>query len=172
MAVADLTEDYLLVWILLSVGLGIAIPGIAVVAVVTPMLVAVGVRAWQPERVSAYDAYYPPISATMVILIIGGVTAANAAIIQSNLSLLTDVGAGVVILNGLGYGIGFAVSRGRDRSTRIASVLSIGMRDFAVAAALVIAAGLPTIASLPAVAYGVVEMATSAGLARWFRRIE
>jgi len=44
------------------------------------------------------------------------------------------------------------------------------MRDFAVAAALVIAAGLPTVASLPAVAFGVVEMATSAGLAKWFSR--
>ena len=54
----------------------------------------------------------------------------------------------------------------------LASVLSIGMRDFAVAAALVIAADLPTIASLPAVVFGVVEMATSAGLARWFRRTD
>jgi BASS family bile acid:Na+ symporter len=137
-----------------------------VVAVVASMLVAVGVRAWQPERVGAYHAYYPAISATMVILIIGGVTAANAAIIRSNVSLLAGIGVGVVVLNTLGYGIGFVLSRGESRSTRIASVLSIGMRDFAVAVALVIAAGLPTITSLPAVAFGVVEMATSAGLAQ------
>lgn len=112
-------------------------------------------------------SHYPAISATMVILIIGGVTAANAATIRSNVPLLA--GVGVVVLNALGYGVGFVMSRGRPQSTRIASVLSIGMRDFAVAAALVIAAGLPTIASLPAVAFGVVEMATSAGLAKWFR---
>jgi BASS family bile acid:Na+ symporter len=140
------------------------------VAVVAPMLTAVGVRAWQPDRVGAYDAYYPAVSAMMVILIIGGVTAANASIIRGNLSLLTGVGAGVLILNGVGYGVGFLVGGVGSRPTRIASVLSVGMRDFAVAAALVIAAGLPTIASLPAVAFGVVEMATSAGLARWFRR--
>lgn len=156
---------------------GIAVPTMPiieqlVVAVVAPMLVAVGARAWQPERVGAYDAYYPAVSATMVILIIGAVTAANAATIRSNVSLLAGVGTGVVILNALGYGIGVAVSRGGVRSTRIAAVLSIGMRDFAVAAALVIAAGLPTIASLPAVAFGVVEMATSAGLAKWFRLTE
>jgi BASS family bile acid:Na+ symporter len=108
----------------------------------------------------------------MVILIIGGVTAANAATIRSNVSLLAGVGVGVVVVNALGYGIGFVLSRTGDRPTRIASVLSIGMRDFAVAAALVIAAGLPTIASLPAVAFGVVEMATSAGLAKWFRRTD
>ena len=141
-----------------------------VVAVVAPMLIAVGARAWQPDRMSAYDAYYPAISATMVILVIGGVTAANASIVRSNRSILAGVGAGVVVLNGVGYGVGFLVGGAGSRATRIASMLSVGMRDFAVAAALVLAAGLPTIASLPAVAFGVVEMATSAGLARWFRR--
>lgn len=141
-----------------------------VVAVVVPMLVAVGVRAWQPARVGRYDVYYPAVSALMVILIIGGVTAANAEIIRSNLSLLVGVGAGTVTLNILGYVVGFLIGSRGPRPTRIASVLSVGMRDFAVAAALVIAAGLPSIASLPAVAFGVVEMATSAGLAKWFSR--
>ena len=141
-----------------------------VVAVVVPMLIAVGARAYLPERVGRYDGYYPAVSAVMVILIIGGVTAANADIIRTNLSLLVGVGAGVVTLNGLGYVVGFLVGSRGSRSTEIASILSVGMRDFAVAAALVIAAGLPTIASLPAVAFGVVEMATSAGLAKWFNR--
>jgi len=141
-----------------------------VVAVVAPMIVAVGARAWQPGRIGRYDAYYPAVSALMVILIIGGVTAANAAVIRANTSLLIGVGAGVIALNGFGYGVGYLVGRRASRSVRISSTLSVGMRDFAVAAALVVAAGLPTIASLPAVAFGVVEMATSAGLARWFSR--
>lgn len=141
-----------------------------VVAVVVPMLVSVGARASWPDSVGRYDGYYPAVSAVMVILIIGGVTAANADIIRSNLSLLAGVGAGVVTLNGLGYVVGFLLGRREPRPMRIASILSVGMRDFAVAAALVIAAGLPTIASLPAVAFGVVEMATSAGLAKWFSR--
>lgn len=141
-----------------------------IVSVVAPMLAAVSARAFQPDRVSRYDAYYPAVSATMVVLIIGGVTAANAGIIRSNLSLLASVGIGAIALNGLGYGLGFLLGLRGSRPTRIASMLSIGMRDFAVAAALVIAAGLPTIASLPAVAFGVIEMATSAGLSRWFSR--
>ena len=127
---------------------------------------------YQPERVGRYDAYYPAVSAGMVILIIGGVTAANADVIRTNMSLLAGVGAGVVTLNGLGYAVGFLVGHRGPRPTRVASILSVGMRDFAVAAALVIAAGLPTIASLPAVAFGVVEMATSAGLTKWFSRTE
>jgi len=103
----------------------------------------------------------------MVVLIIGGVTAANAAVVRSNLELLTGVGAGAVALNAAGYGVGYLAGGRAPRSARIAAVLSVGMRDFAVAAALVVAGGLPTIASLPAVAFGVVEMVSSAGLARW-----
>ncbi|ELZ29855.1 sodium symporter [Halogeometricum pallidum JCM 14848] len=140
------------------------------VAVVAPMLIAIGVRAYAPDRISRYDGYYPAVSALMVILIIGGVTAANATVIRSNAPLLTAVGFGAVILNGAGYLSGYLVGYSAPRPTRIASMLSVGMRDFAVAAALVVAAGLPPIASIPAVAFGVVEMITSAGLARWLRR--
>jgi len=131
------------------------------------MVVAVGVRARYPERIGRYDASYPAVSALMVVLIIGGVTAANAAVVRSNLELLTGVGAGAVALSAAGYGVGYLAGRRAPRSARIAAVLSVGMRDFAVAAALVVAGGLPTIASLPAVAFGVVEMASSAGPARW-----
>jgi BASS family bile acid:Na+ symporter len=140
------------------------------VAVVAPMVVAVGLRAWRPDRVGRYDDYYPAVSATMVVLIIGGVTAANASLIRSNTSVLVGVGLGAVALNVAGYAVGWLVGGRASRRTRVASTLSVGMRDFAVAAALVVAAGLPTVASLPAVAFGVVEMATSAGLAKWFTR--
>lgn len=90
--------------------------------------------------------------------------------IRSNASLLGVVGVGTVGLNVVGYVAGFLVGSRTPRRVRIASILSVGTRDFAVAAALVVAAGLPTIASLPAVAFGVVEMVTSAGLASWFSR--
>jgi BASS family bile acid:Na+ symporter len=156
-------------------GGGIDVPTVPIVegllvAVVAPMVVAVGLRAWRPDRVGRYDDYYPAVSATMVVVIVGGVTAANAGIVRSNTSLLVGVGLGVVSLNVAGYAVGWLVGCRASRRTRVASVLSVGMRDFAVAAALVVAAGLPTVASLPAVAFGVIEMATSAGLAKWFTR--
>jgi len=140
------------------------------VAVVAPMVVGVGLRTWRPARVGRYDDYYPAVSAAMVILIIGGVTAANAGVIRSNGSLLVGVVVGAVVLNGAGYGVGYLVGRRALGPAHVASILSVGMRDFAVAAALVVAAGLPTVASLPAVAFGVVEMVTSAGLAAWVTR--
>ncbi|PSP83902.1 Na+-dependent transporter [Halobacteriales archaeon QS_1_68_17] len=140
-----------------------------VVAVVAPMVLAVALRAWQPARVGRYDAFYPAVSAAMVVVIIGGVTAANAAVIRAGETLVPVV-AGVVALNALGYALGWTGSVGFPRADRIASVLSVGMRDFAVAAALIVAAGLPAVASLPAVVFGVVEMSSSAALARYFRR--
>jgi BASS family bile acid:Na+ symporter len=139
-----------------------------VVAVVVPMAVAVGARAWQPTRVGRYDRHYPAVSAVMVLLIIAGVTAANAGVVRSNATLLARVGLGAVALNAAGYGLGHFLGARASRPARIATVFSVGTRDFAVAAALVVAAGLPTVASLPAVVFGVVEMATSAGLARRF----
>lgn len=41
------------------------------VAVVAPMLVAVGARARYPDRVGRYDAAYPAVSALMVVVVIG-----------------------------------------------------------------------------------------------------
>ncbi|WP_200778443.1 hypothetical protein [Halobaculum gomorrense] len=78
--------------------------------------------------------------------------------------MLVGVGAGVVTLNGLGYTVGFLVGSRGLRPKRIFSILSTGMRDFAVAAALVSAAGLQTIAALPAVVFRIVKMTTGIGL--------
>jgi BASS family bile acid:Na+ symporter len=138
------------------------------VAVVLPMVLAVGARTWNPGLVSRYDDLYTSISALMVIAIIGGVTAANVEVVRSDISLLVPVGFGVLALNGSGYLLGWAGGVREERPDRIALALSVGTRDFAVAAALIVASGLPAIASLPAVAFGIVEMVTSAGLARYF----
>ena len=140
------------------------------VAVVLPMVLAVGARTWNPGLVSRYDDLYPSISALMVIAIIGGVTAANVEVVRSDISLLVPVGFGVLALNGSGYLLGWASGVRKERPDRIALALSVGTRDFAVAAALIVASGLPAIASLPAVAFGIIEMMTSAGLARYFAR--
>lgn len=136
------------------------------VAVVGPMLVAVGLRQRYPARIGRYDEIYPAISAVMVILIIGGVTAANAAVLRSSGAPLAMIAIGAAALNLSGYGLGYLLGWGRSEAERTAAVLSVGMRDFAVAAGLVVAAGLPTVATLPAVVFGIIEMTTSAGLVR------
>lgn len=140
------------------------------VAVVAPMIVAVTLRTRFETRVGRYDRLYPAVSTVMVILVMMGVSAANASIVRENAALLLGVVVAAGSLNVAGYALGYGVSVGQSRAGRISAVLSVGMRDFAVAGALVVAAGLPTVASLPAVAYGVVEMASSAGLARFYSR--
>jgi BASS family bile acid:Na+ symporter len=137
-------------------------------AVVLPMVVAIGIRWYWPSRISQYEEYYPSVSALMVILIIGIVTAANASLIRSAGPTLVVVGLGALALNGYGYTVGWLAGWWFPRKERIAATLSIGMRDFAVAAALLVAAGFPTAATLPAILFGIIEMASSAGLARIF----
>ena len=138
------------------------------VAVVAPMAVAVGARTRWDERVGRYEDHYTTVSAVMIVLIIGGVTAANASLIRSETDLLVVVGAGALGLNLAGYALGWVGTRSAAGPARIAGTLSVGMRDFAVAAAVVTAAGFPASASLPAVVFGIVEMATSALLVRRF----
>ena len=139
-------------------------------AVVVPMTLAVAARYRWPDRIGRFDDIYPSVSGLMVILIIGIVTAANASLVRDGGMVLVLVAVGAVVLNGVGYAVGWLASRNFTRGERIATTLSIGMRDFAVASALLVGAGFPTAATLPAIVFGIVEMTTSAGLARWFSR--
>ena len=157
------------------VGRSVAVDPVAIVeqlvlAVVLPMGIAVGCRFRWPDRIGAYDDIYPSVSGLMVILVIGIVTAANASLIRNGGAILAIVAVGALVLNGGGYAAGWLVGRWFTCKERIAAVLSVGMRDFAVAAALLVGAGFPAAATLPAVVFGIVEMTTSAGFARWFRR--
>lgn len=138
------------------------------VAVVLPMTVAIVARSRYERVVARYDDYYPTVASVMVVLIIGGVAAANASLLHGGrLLVLTSVGA--LALNLLGYGLGWTATRltGATPRERTAGTFAVGMRDFAVAAVLVIAAGFPPAAALPAVCFGIVEMTTSAGISRF-----
>jgi len=153
---------------------GVGVDPLAVVeglalAVVAPMVLGVGARARWPARVGRYDDLYPSVSALMVFLILAIVAASNAVLVRSLPAALPAVVVGAVVLNAGGYALGWLSSGRLSPPERIAATLSVGMRDFAVAAALVVAAGFPPAASLPAVAFGLVEMVSSAGLARYVR---
>ncbi|MFC7131451.1 bile acid:sodium symporter family protein [Haloferax chudinovii] len=177
--------------VLVAVGLGslVFVPGVAtlflgdsvtvapiliveqlLLAVVIPMSLAVAVRYRWPDRIGRYNDIYPSVSGLMVILIIGIVAAANAAVVRDSVSVLLLIAAAALALNCSGYVAGWLVSWNFSRGERIAATLSIGMRDFAVAAALLVSADFPTAATLPAVVFGIIEMTTSAGLAKWFSR--
>ena len=139
-------------------------------AVVLPMSAAVLARWRWPTRIGSHDERYPSVAALMIVLIVAIVTAANAQFVFSSGSVLLAVAVGAVALNVAGYAVGWLVGSPFARGERIAAVFCVGMRDFAVAAALLVAAGFPPVATLPAVVFGVVEMITSAGLARRFAR--
>lgn len=75
-----------------------------------------------------------------------------------------------LLLNLVGYAGGWVATKPLTRAERIAGLFSVGMRDFAVAVGLLVSAGVPAAAALPAVVFGVVEMATSAALVRWLQK--
>ena len=159
----------------LFLGASVAVDPLVIVeqlslAVVVPMSLAVGARYRWPDRIGQYDGIYPSVSGVTVVLIVGIVTAANASLVRGGGAVLLLVGVGAVVLNCSGYALGWLVGRRFAREERIAATLSVGMRDFAVAAVLLVGAGFPPAATLPAVVFGIVEMTTSAGLARWFSR--
>ncbi|MBV0925627.1 bile acid:sodium symporter [Halomicroarcula limicola] len=156
-------------------GASVTVDAVAIVeqlllAVVLPMTLAVSLRSRWPERIGAYDDLYPSVSGVMVVLLVGIVTASNASLVRGGGVTLLVVAGGAVALNCTGYALGWTVGARLTRPERIATALSVGMRDFAVAAAILVGAGFPPAATLPAVAFGIVEMATSAGLAKWFGR--
>lgn len=140
------------------------------VSVVAPMALAVGLRARFPDQIAPYDDLYSSVSGVMVVLVIGIVAADNAALVLAGDGALLPVVAGALGLNLAGYVAGWlgGTVLGFTPGERVASTLCVGMRDFAVAAALLVAAGFPAAATLPAVVFGVVEMTTSAGLARYW----
>ena len=76
-------------------------------AVVIPMTLAITVRERWPTPVSRHEGVYGAISAGMVVLIIGGVTAANADLFRADLTRLLPIAAGAVLLNVAGYGLGW-----------------------------------------------------------------
>lgn len=102
----------------------------------------------------------------MLVFVMLVVAAGNAGLLRGDpaVAALVAVLGGAVLLGGgaLGRLLGGALGR--------AAVFSLGVRDFAVAAALVLAAGLPAAAALPAAGAGALEMVAASGLAAWWSR--
>lgn len=140
------------------------------VAVVLPMLAAVALRSWKPRLVARGDAAYPEVSAAMVVLVMFLVAAENAEFLLGRLDLLPAMLAAAVLLNAVGYAVGWvaAVRSGRDAAR--AGFFGLGTRDFAVAGAIALATGLPPEAALAALVFGGVEMVTAALAAGYFGR--
>lgn len=139
-------------------------------AVVVPVGLALAVRHRFPRAVARHERTYPAVSALMVVVVMALVAAANADVVLGAPAALGPVVAAALALLAAGLALGWVGSRGLGPGERRASLMSVGMRDFAVAAGVVLAAGLPAEAALPAVVFGVAEMVAAAGLARWLAR--
>ncbi|RMG41505.1 MAG: hypothetical protein D6732_02415 [Methanobacteriota archaeon] len=133
-----------------------------------PMILSFLIRRLAGKKTYQYSTVFTNVAIICVLLLIAIASAENASFIIEERILIPKLVVGALTLNSLGYGIGYVSGKLMQKEDRIASVFSIGMRDFAVAATLVFSVNLPSISALPAVIYGIVEMISSTALLKFF----
>ena len=139
-----------------------------VLILLVPMSIGIFLKSWQPDIISAYDHYYSSTATIMLLLLIGIATAANSTFIQSQGMVIFVLVLVVLVMNLSGYGLGMFSGLFLDQQKMITAVYSVGMRDFAVAIALILSSRLAPVIALPAILFGIVEMLTSSVMVKYF----
>ena len=139
-----------------------------VLILLIPMSVGIFLKSWKPKIISKYNQYYSPTATIMLIMLIGIATATNSTFIRSQGLAIFVLFLAVLLMNISGYGLGMFSGQFLDHNKKITAVYSIGMRDFAVAIALILSSELKPIIALPAVLYGIVEILSSSILVKYF----
>ena len=136
--------------------------------VVFPMGLAVLARTLWREPVARRDGDWPVVSALMLVLVMYLVASgARGALLAAPGDAGRAVAVGLPVL-AAGGAVGWW--SGRGGATGRAALFSLGVRDFAVAAALAVAAGLPEEAVVAPLALGLVELVVAAWVAGRMRR--
>lgn len=176
LSAATLVAGSLLAMVVAPLAVGLAGDAVAMAplavslawGVVLPMGLAVLARArWRPA-VARRDEDWPILSAAMLVLVMYLVASdARGALLAAPGEAGWALAAGLPVLL-VGGAIGWWLGRGGARGR--AAMFSLGVRDFAVAAALAVASGLPAEAAVAPLALGLVELVAAAGVAGWMRR--
>lgn len=175
--VTALSPFVLPLWFLALTGLRLQVPVASLVVelvavVIVPTVVGVGVRT-RLAHLGEYDAVWQAAAAAIYLLLVGIVVSQDAGHLDGLApGLLFEVIAGVLVLNGLGYLLGWVPWRvsARRAPDRLAYALALGEKEFSVAVAVVYAAGLDRALLVPAVVASVVQVVTATFLARRARR--
>jgi BASS family bile acid:Na+ symporter len=133
--------------------------------VLFPLLAGLSIRYFLDKFVQRFLAYFPLISATVIIAVIGCVVAINADKIQS----LTGIILLAVVLHNaggltLGYGVGMLLTK--DKATRRTLAIEVGMQNSGLASALALSLqSFGPLAALPGALFSVWHNITGATLA-------
>lgn len=143
-----------------------------VLVVLVPTIAGVMLRTWFPARVGRYDGVYPAAGSVLYLLLLLAVIGPNAAVILGYGWYAVVIALAALTLNLTGYAVGMTARVfTADRGELIAFLFTTSKKEFSIAAAFVVASGLPGEIAVPAAFFAVVQMVTSPLAARMLARM-
>lgn len=139
--------------------------------ILVPLAAGVFLRSRFPRAVSGLDPMYSFGSSLTYLLLLLAVVGPNAGTILGYGAYALVILGAQLALNLTGYALG-ATTRWitESRETRIAFLFTVSKKEFSIAAAVVVASGLPEEVLIPAVFFAVVQMLTSPLVVRLLNR--
>jgi bile acid:Na+ symporter, BASS family len=130
--------------------------------ILVPLVAGVFLRSYFPQSVSGLDPLYSFGSSLTYLLLLLAVVGPNAGTILDYRAYALVIVTAQLALNLTGYALGATTRWMTDsRETRIAFLFTVSKKEFSIAAAVVVASGLPEEVLIPAVFFAVVQMITS-----------
>ncbi|MFZ5712731.1 MAG: bile acid:sodium symporter family protein [Bradyrhizobium sp.] len=133
-----------------------------VLIVVVPTVIGVYLRTRYPNAVGRHDGLYPSIGSIFYLLLLLAVIGPNAETIIGYGWYAAVIALAALTLNLIGYAVG-SISKVfvADRQELIAYLFTVSKKEFSIAAAFVVASGLPSEIAVPAAFFAVIQMITS-----------
>ncbi|TCJ20047.1 bile acid:sodium symporter family protein [Rubrobacter taiwanensis] len=139
--------------------------------ILVPMAAGILLRTRYPAATSRFDPVYSFGSSLTYLLLLLAVIGPNAGIILDYGPYALVILLAQIALNAAGYGFGAAMRWfAGSREDQIAFLFTVSKKEFTIAAAVVVASGLPGEILVPAVFYAVVQMITSPLVVRILNR--
>lgn len=130
--------------------------------ILVPLVAGVFLRSRFPRAVSGLDPLYSFGSSLTYLLLLLAVVGPNAGTILDYGLYALVILAAQLALNLTGYALGSSTRfLTGSRETQIAFLFTVSKKEFSIAAAVVVASGLPEEVLIPAVIFAVVQMLTS-----------
>src|SRR5690554_1124610 len=109
-----------------------------------------------------HDGLYPSLGSVLYLLLLLAVVGPNAATILGYGWYAIVIALAALTLNLIGYAVGFVAKVFvADRQELIAYLFTVSKKEFSIAAAFVVASGLPSEIAVPAAFFAVIQMITS-----------
>ena len=163
-ALSPFIVPFLFLWLTginLDVPLGSIILELALIVLV-PTIIGVSLRTKFSAFFTQYDSTYAGMGSMLYLLILLAVVGPNAQTIIGYGWYAFVVAAAVLCLNLMGYLVGMtAWLVTKDRKEIITYLFTVSKNEFSIAAAFVVASGLPSEIAIPAAFFAVIQMITS-----------